>query len=132
MAAKQRCSDSAGEYGAVRLVSLERLCAFARRWAIRRRAWAKLGVSARPPPRLPPATAAPPEPFHCPSALAALGLPSGCRPLFHDPPACRKTVAAPSTPPFKSTLLGRVATRSINEVKDINRVVYDFTSKPPG
>jgi GMP synthase (glutamine-hydrolysing) len=29
-------------------------------------------------------------------------------------------------------VLGRVATRIINEVKGINRVVYDVTSKPPG
>ena len=28
--------------------------------------------------------------------------------------------------------LGRVAGRIINEVKGINRVVYDVTSKPPG
>ena len=28
--------------------------------------------------------------------------------------------------------LGRAATRIINEVKGINRVVYDVTSKPPG
>jgi GMP synthase PP-ATPase subunit len=28
--------------------------------------------------------------------------------------------------------LGRVANRIINEVKGINRVTYDVTSKPPG
>jgi GMP synthase (glutamine-hydrolysing) len=34
--------------------------------------------------------------------------------------------------PFDHTVLGRAATRIINEVKGINRVVYDITSKPPG
>ncbi len=34
--------------------------------------------------------------------------------------------------PFDVTFLGRAATRIINEVKGINRVVYDVTSKPPG
>ncbi|MGA7427698.1 MAG: glutamine-hydrolyzing GMP synthase [Rhodoplanes sp.] len=34
--------------------------------------------------------------------------------------------------PFDPAFLGRVATRIVNEVKGINRVVYDFTSKPPG
>ena len=34
--------------------------------------------------------------------------------------------------PFDVTFLGRVATRIINEVKGINRVTYDVTSKPPG
>lgn len=34
--------------------------------------------------------------------------------------------------PFEHEFLGRVATRIINEVKGINRVVYDITSKPPG
>ena len=29
-------------------------------------------------------------------------------------------------------LLGRISNRIINEVKGINRVVYDITSKPPG
>ncbi|PYE90463.1 glutamine-hydrolyzing GMP synthase [Phyllobacterium leguminum] len=33
---------------------------------------------------------------------------------------------------FDMEFLGRVATRIINEVKGINRVVYDVTSKPPG
>ena len=34
--------------------------------------------------------------------------------------------------PFPLDFLGRVATRIINEVGGINRVVYDVTSKPPG
>jgi len=34
--------------------------------------------------------------------------------------------------PFDIAFLGRVATRIINEVKGVNRVVYDVTSKPPG
>jgi GMP synthase (glutamine-hydrolysing) len=34
--------------------------------------------------------------------------------------------------PFPHDILGRTATRIINEVKGINRVVYDVTSKPPG
>ncbi|HXW71721.1 MAG TPA: glutamine-hydrolyzing GMP synthase [Methylocella sp.] len=33
--------------------------------------------------------------------------------------------------PFDMTFLGRTATRIVNEVKGINRVVYDVTSKPP-
>ena len=34
--------------------------------------------------------------------------------------------------PFDMGFIGRVATRIINEVRGINRVVYDVTSKPPG
>jgi GMP synthase (glutamine-hydrolysing) len=34
--------------------------------------------------------------------------------------------------PFDMAFIGRVATRIINEVRGINRVVYDVTSKPPG
>jgi GMP synthase (glutamine-hydrolysing) len=34
--------------------------------------------------------------------------------------------------PFDMGFLGRAATRLINEVRGINRVVYDVTSKPPG
>ena len=34
--------------------------------------------------------------------------------------------------PFDPVFLSRVATRIVNEVNGINRVVYDFTSKPPG
>ena len=34
--------------------------------------------------------------------------------------------------PFDMKFLGGVATRIINEVKGVNRVVYDVTSKPPG
>ena len=33
---------------------------------------------------------------------------------------------------FDMKFLGNVATRIINEVKGVNRVVYDVTSKPPG
>jgi GMP synthase (glutamine-hydrolysing) len=34
--------------------------------------------------------------------------------------------------PFDMGFLGRTATRIINEVKGVSRVVYDVTSKPPG
>jgi GMP synthase (glutamine-hydrolysing) len=34
--------------------------------------------------------------------------------------------------PFDMDFLGTVATRIVNEVKGVNRVVYDITSKPPG
>ncbi len=34
--------------------------------------------------------------------------------------------------PFSHDFLGRCATRIINEVRGVNRVVYDITSKPPG
>ena len=34
--------------------------------------------------------------------------------------------------PFEPELLATISNRIINEVKGINRVVYDITSKPPG
>ena len=34
--------------------------------------------------------------------------------------------------PFDMAFLSRVATRIVNEVRGVNRVVYDVTSKPPG
>jgi len=34
--------------------------------------------------------------------------------------------------PFDATFLTNCATRIVNEVQGINRVVYDYTSKPPG
>ncbi|MDR3525867.1 MAG: glutamine-hydrolyzing GMP synthase [Rhizomicrobium sp.] len=34
--------------------------------------------------------------------------------------------------PFEHSFLARVSTRLVNEVKGINRVCYDITSKPPG
>ena len=41
------------------------------------------------------------------------------------------TVQCASTP-IRRLRLGRTATRIVNEVRGINRVVYDITSKPPG
>ncbi len=34
--------------------------------------------------------------------------------------------------PVDMNVLGRAATRMINEVRGINRIVFDVTSKPPG
>jgi GMP synthase (glutamine-hydrolysing) len=34
--------------------------------------------------------------------------------------------------PFEHSFLARVSTRIVNEVRGVNRVVYDITSKPPG
>ena len=34
--------------------------------------------------------------------------------------------------PFDMKFIGHVATRIVNEVKGVNRVVYDVTSKPSG
>ena len=38
----------------------------------------------------------------------------------------------PGIKAYDHAFLGRVATRIINEVKGVNRVVYEVTSKPPG
>ena len=37
-----------------------------------------------------------------------------------------------SDPEAKRKVLAQVATRIANQVRGINRVVYDITSKPPG
>ncbi|MGC6529787.1 MAG: glutamine-hydrolyzing GMP synthase [Candidatus Puniceispirillaceae bacterium] len=34
--------------------------------------------------------------------------------------------------PFEASFLTKVATRLVNEVKGVNRITYDITSKPPG
>ena len=34
--------------------------------------------------------------------------------------------------PFDMAFLARAATRIVNEVRGVNRVIYDVTSKPPG
>src|SRR5262249_40801235 len=49
------------------------------------------------------------------------------------PPAVTSTAGMPAHYfPFDRAFLGRVANRIINEVRGINRVTYDITSKPPG
>ena len=34
--------------------------------------------------------------------------------------------------PFEPEFLARVSSRIVNQVRGVNRVVYDITSKPPG
>ena len=49
------------------------------------------------------------------------------------PADSRGASAGPAdTFPFAPEFLSRVATRIINEVRGIDRIVYDVTSKPPG
>ena len=57
---------------------------------------------------------------------------------FVGPTPQRRRLTRRSWPPsavvssFEMPFLGATATRIINEVKGVNRVVYDITSKPPG
>jgi hypothetical protein len=44
----------------------------------------------------------------------------------------RQSVRHVLRPQRVATFLGRVAGRIVNEVRGINRVTYDITSKPPG
>jgi hypothetical protein len=47
-------------------------------------------------------------------------------------PSLRLTAMTADYYPFDHAFLGRVVNRIINEVRGINRVTYDITSKPPG
>ena len=44
----------------------------------------------------------------------------------------RPSVLSADDDPFEHLFLTRVSTRTVNEVRGLNRVVYDITSKPPG
>ncbi len=46
--------------------------------------------------------------------------------------AARERGLASSLRRFSHEFLGETATRIINEVRGVNRVFYDVTSKPPG
>ena len=60
--------------------------------------------------------------------LAPPSPPSATRPAASTASSSTPRWPTPSTP----LDLGRVATRIVNEVKSIDRIVYDCTSKPPG
>jgi GMP synthase PP-ATPase subunit len=60
----------------------------------------------------------------------------GVAPIFARPAHCHglaiRDVRRINSYPFEPAFLGRVATRIVNEVRGVNRVVYDCTSQPPG
>jgi GMP synthase PP-ATPase subunit len=47
-------------------------------------------------------------------------------------PSCRPDGMTADDCPFEHAFLGRVANPIINEMRGINRVTCDITSKPPG
>lgn len=58
---------------------------------------------------------------------------NGCVPhLFYPSTAISTDGMTADFYPFDMAFLGTVSNRIVNEVRGINRVVYDVTSKPPG
>lgn len=81
---------------------------------------------ARPAATLPPAGHRRPSPG-IPRPVRRRGARASVRvlPLFPQPPACLKTTASPSTPPFRPAFVDRVANLVLNQVTDIDRVVFE-------